>query len=297
MLLVPDQGQVDTDERQDDRGDQQDVHGVQTGDQDVAGEVATEQRPVHPGADQRKAHGDAGKRRADTGAGEQVVGQGVSEETFEHRQDEQQRADDPVGLTGTPERTREEDTGHVHHDRRREHQRRPVMDLPHEQTTTYLEADVQGGLVGLGHLHAAQRLIDAVVGHFGHRRVEEQGQIDTRKQQNDEAVQRDLTEHERPVGREDLVDLPLHTGSEVIPRIHRLGLFGCARGLLGCVAHDLRSQNAGPTGSTKSPLATRYPSLSTVRGSCASARAAGPKMGLAKCSASNCDWWHGHRMR
>ena len=61
--------------------------------------------------------------------------------------------------------------------------------------------------------------------------------------------------------------------------------------------HDVRSQNAGPTGSMKSPLATRYPSWSMVMGSCASARAAGPNMGFAKCNASNCDWWHGQRMR
>ena len=32
-------------------------------------------------------------------------------------------------------------------------------------------------------------------------------------------------------------------------------------------------------------------------GSCASLRVAGPKTGFAYCSASNWDWWHGHRMR
>ncbi len=48
----------------------------------------------------------------------------------------------------------------------------------------------------------------------------------------------------------------------------------------------------------KSPVAMKYPvSSSTVIGSWASLRVAGPKTGFAYCSASNWDWWHGHRMR
>ncbi len=119
--------------------------------------------PVHPGADDRDAQRDAGERGAETGAGEQVVGERVTEEAFEHRQDEQQRADDPVGLTRTTERTGEEDAQQVHDDRRREHQCSPVVDLPDEQTAANLEGQVQGGLVGTGHLDAAERLVDAVV--------------------------------------------------------------------------------------------------------------------------------------
>ena len=71
---------------------------------------------------------------------------------------------------------------------------------------------------------------------------------------------------------------------------HGFGVSAC--GLTGQDVADLRgtqlrthgvvrSQNAGPTGSMKSPLATRYPSASMVRGSCANARAAGPKIGVA----------------
>src|ERR1700752_1335126 len=101
------------------------------------------------------------------------------------------------------------------------------------------------------------------------------------------------------MGGEDLVQLASHGRRRVIPRVDRVALRSCdVSHFLRTQqwTHDLRSQNAGPTGSMKSPLATRYPSLSMVMGSCANARAAGPNMGFAKCSASNCDWWHGHRM-
>ena len=50
-------------------------------------------------------------------------------------------------------------------------------------------------------------------------------------------------------------------------------------------------------GSLKSDLATKYPSSSTVIASFGSGRAAGPKTGLASCSRSNCDWWHGQSSR
>ena len=95
------------------------------------------------------------------------------------------------------------------------------------------------------------------------------------------AVERDLAQQERPVGREDLVDLPLHSRGEVIARVHRLRLVGEPA---FCTAHDRRSQKAGPRGSMKSPLATRKPSSFTVIGNCGSARAAGPKIGLHHCS-------------
>ena len=61
------------------------------------------------------------------------------------------------------------------------------------------------------------------------------------------------------------------------------------------VAHP-RSQKLGPTGCVKSLAAARYPSQSTVSGSCGSGRGAGPKITLAPFVASNVDWWHGHRM-
>ena len=194
-------------------GSQQDVQRVQPGDEDLAGEVAAEQRPVHPGADHRDAQRDRRQRGPQPDAGEQVVGQRVAEVTLEHRQDQQQRADDPVGFAGTPERAGEEDAGQVHHDRRGEHQRRPVVDLADEQPAAHLEADVEGGLVGPRHLHTAQRLVHAVVGDLGHRRVEEQRQVHAGDQQDDEAD----TARSRPAGTTSGSGTPCSAGGAPPP--------------------------------------------------------------------------------
>ncbi len=253
VLLVPDQREVCADQSQDDAGEEQDVQHVEARDDDDAGEVAAEQCPVDPGADDRDTEDDATHGGADAGARQEVVGERVTEEALEHRQDQQETTDDPVGLTRTSERTGEEDAHHVDDDRRGEQQCRPVVDLTDEETAAHLERDVQRRLVRLGHHHAVQRLVGAVVHHARHRRVEEQRQVDARHQQDDEAVQRDLAQHEGPVGGEDLVDLATHARGEVIPRVHFFGLSADTFG----DAHDLRSQNAGPTGSMKSPAATR----------------------------------------
>ncbi len=273
VLLEPHQRKVNPDERQDDSRDQQDVQRVHAGQQvtvrgalvsePAAREVATEQRPVQPGADHRDCHCDRGQRGAQADAGQQVVGQRVAEVALEHRQDQQQRTDHPIGFTWPPEGAGEEDAGQVHHDRRGEHQRRPVVDLPDEQPAAHLEADVQGGREGLGHLDTAQRLIHAVVGDLGHRRVEEQRQVYAGEQQDDERIQSNLAQQERPVGREHLVQLAAHRRRRVIPRIDRIALCCCDFSQIRfwqCWTHERRSQNAGPTGSMKSPLATRYPS-------------------------------------
>ena len=240
---------------------------------------------MQPGADHRHSQRDRRQGGPQPDAGQQVVGQRVAEETLEHGQNQQQRTDDPVGLARPPKRSGEEDPGQVHHDGRGEHQRGPVMDLANEQAAAHLETDVERGRVGLRHLHAAQRLIHAVVGDIVHGGVEEQRQVDTGQQQDDEAVHRDLTEQEGPMRREDLVELAAHRSRGVITRVDVLTLTGQDVADVRRTqfwTHDVvRSQNAGPTGSMKSPLATRYPSASMVRGSCANARAAGPKIGVA----------------
>ena len=84
-------------------------------------------------------------------------------------------------------------------------------------------------------------------------RVEEQGEVDTRDQQDDEAVQGDLAQQEGPVRREDLVDLPAQALGHGVPRVQAIAQCRESR----VVAHERRSQKAGPTGSMKSPLATR----------------------------------------
>jgi hypothetical protein len=96
--------------------------------------------------------------------------------------------------------------------------------LAHEQPTAYLERDVERRLVGARHLHTAQWLVHPVIRDLDHGRIEEQRQIDAGDQQNDEAVERDLAEQERPVRREDLVELAPQRGRRVISRIDVLGL-------------------------------------------------------------------------
>ena len=59
------------------------------------------------------------------------------------------------------------------------------------------------------------------------------------------------------MGGEHLVELPPNRSRRVVPRIDRIALFGGDLGQVRSWAHDVRSQNAGPTGSMKSPLATR----------------------------------------
>ena len=77
---------------------------------------------------------------------------------------------------------------------------------------------------------AAQRLVDAVVGDLGHRRVEEQGEVHAGQQQHNEAVQRDLAEQERPVGGEDLVQLTSHRRRGVVAGVDLIALLGQAFG-------------------------------------------------------------------
>src|SRR5690625_1583965 len=67
-----------------------------------------------------------------------------------------------------------------------------------------LEGDLEGRLVGTGHLQALEGLVRAGVGDLGHRRIEEHRQERAGEDQDDEAVERHLPEHERPVAGEEL---------------------------------------------------------------------------------------------
>ena len=142
---------------------------------------------------------------AQAGARHQVVGERVADEPVEDGQDQQRDADGPVQLPGLAEGPGEEDAGHVDDDRADEDVGRPVVHLAHQQAATHGEREVHRGGVGLGHPHAVQGLVDAVVDHHGLGGHEVQGQEDAGGQQDHEGVQGDLAEHERPVVREDLV--------------------------------------------------------------------------------------------
>jgi hypothetical protein len=58
VLLKPDQRQVRPDEGQHDAGEEQDMDAIQARDEDVTGEITTEQQPVQPRTDQWDAQGD-----------------------------------------------------------------------------------------------------------------------------------------------------------------------------------------------------------------------------------------------
>ncbi len=241
---------------------QQDVDRVEPGDEVGPGELPAEQEHRDVRADDR--HGqDRALREADTGAGEQVVRERVAGETGEHAEDEQQEAEQPVDLTRLAERAGEEDAHHVHEHAGEEDDRRPVVDLPDQQTAAHVEADVERRLVRLTHQLSLHRAVAAVVLHLVHRRVEEQHQVHTREDDDDEAVEADLTEHEGPVVREDLAHVGLGQGVDPEPAVGPVGDTFAGRGLparagcfVGCSTHP-RSQNAGPTGSSKSLRASR----------------------------------------
>jgi hypothetical protein len=254
VLLVEDQDQVSGDQTQDQAGHQQDVQGEQPRDEVVAGEQPAEDEVRHVRADDRDRQDDA-LHDPQAGAGEQVVRQRVAAEALEQRQHEQREADQPVELARLAERAGEEDPEHVHHDRHHEHQRGPVVDLPHQQAAAHVERDVQGAGVRLGHPDAVQRRVRAVVDHVAVGRGEEQRQEDAGQQQHDEAVQRDLAQHEGPVVREDLAQLLLGRAGDAETLVEVVGGLPAERGrddLLVCSrsAHP-RSQKLGPTGWSK----------------------------------------------
>src|SRR3712207_7219482 len=57
---------------------------------------------------------------------------------------------------------------------------------PHEQAAADVERELERRRVGGRHLRAAQRVVRAVVHDLGHRRVEEEGQVRAREQQDED---------------------------------------------------------------------------------------------------------------
>jgi hypothetical protein len=244
VLLLDQDQQMQPDQRQEDAGDQQHVHDVEATDDQFTDVVAAEEGPVRPRADHRDGQQDR-RHDAQTGAGEQVVRQGVAGEALADGQEEQHHADQPVGLPRPAEGAGEEDAHQVHDDRGDEHQRGPVVDLADEQTAADVERQIQRRVVGGRHDHAAQRCVRALVGNLAHRGVEEERQVRAREQQDDERVERDLPEQERPVVGEHLVQRAPQPGGDEEPFVDLdgsladLGLGGAGR---ECGSHQMRSR-------------------------------------------------------
>ena len=81
----------------------------------------------------------------------------------------------------------------------------PVVHLAHQQSPAHGEGEVDRRGEGLSHRLPVERLVSAVVDDDGRTRDEVQRQEDAGDEQDHERVERDLTEHERPVVGEDLV--------------------------------------------------------------------------------------------
>lgn len=254
------------DQRDDEHGQQQDVQRVQASDDVGTGELSAEEEERGPGADQGEAL-DHAVDDAKTVAREQVVGKRVAGEALCHREDEEDEADHPVELTRLAERTGEEHAEHVHADSGDEHQRGPVVDLTDQQTASQVEGDVQRRFQRCGHLDSTHRRVGAGVVGLDHRRVEEERQEGSGEEHDDEAPQRDLTQHERPVVGEDLASELLDEAGEagaLIDVVRRGTDEAAAERCLGVVVvfgqrcgAQWRSQKLGPTGSVKSLRATR----------------------------------------
>ena len=188
----------------------------------VPGELAAEQEERHVGADDRLRLQEA-VGGADAGAGEQVVGERVAGEPFERAQEQQQRADRPVELARLAVRTGEEDPQQVDHHGGDEEHRGPVVDLPHQQAAADVERQPQRRREGLRHLDPAQLRVAAFVGRLAHARVEPQREEDAAEQQDHEAPERDLAQHEGPVVGEDLAQVLLRQGGQAEPVVGPLG--------------------------------------------------------------------------
>src|SRR6185436_18094225 len=131
------------------------------------------------------------------------------------------------------------------------------VDLAHDQPAADVERDVQGRGVGLRHLQPVQWYVRAVVDDLSLAGPEPQRQKGAGEQQDDEAVERDLAEHERPVVGEHLA----RTAANELGRAKAfVDLVGDVAGSLFQRWHGVyfpRSQKLGPTGSWKSCAATR----------------------------------------
>ena len=230
VLLEPDEREVRCNEGEDDARQDQHVQDVETIQHEVRREVAAENRPVDPGADDGQTQDDCG-HDAQANTGQQVVRQRVTHEALDHAEQHEGDTDKPVSLTRATERAGEEHAHHVGEHRHHEHQRGPVVHLADEQAASDIEREVQGRGVRARHFHTVQREVRAVVDDLCNRRVKEQCQVDTGQQQDDEAVQRHLTQHEGPVGGKDLVQLRAQHARDGVARIN------VVRGLLKFSAH------------------------------------------------------------
>src|SRR5206468_6721131 len=107
-------------------------------------------------------------------------------------------------------------------------------------------------------------------------------EVDPGPDEDDERVQRDLAEQERPVVREDVPERLAQEGSRAAPLVEEAHRPPDHDGLRFRTPH-----HAGPTGPEKFPAARSSPPDPTSSGSCGSGRPAGPNKTFAPRAGSN----------
>ena len=167
MLVDDEQHHVNRNQRDDKSGQEHDVQDVQTRNDVVPWEFATEQEVRNPGSHSWDCL-DHSVDDSKTVTREQVVGERVAGESFGHRENEENESDDPVNLARLAERAREEDAQHVEPDSGHEQQRRPVVNLAHQQSASDVECEVQCRGIGRRHVNPLERHVRAVVVHLDH---------------------------------------------------------------------------------------------------------------------------------
>ena len=192
----------------------------------------------------------------------QVVDERVAEIRLEQRQREHRHAEPVRQLTRLPIRAREEHAEEVEDDRRDEDVRGPVMRLPDQQAGADGEREVHDRGVRLTHpLAVERRVVGAVEDDLPRGVDEEEGQVDPGADEDDERVERDLAEQERPVIRKEvperLAQVRRRRGALVEPAHGAPGQRRSARSRHGCAFHMRTPHHDGPTGPSKLPFARR----------------------------------------
>ena len=213
----------------------------------AAGERAAPDRRREPRTDHghRQRDGVADRKPH---AGQEVVGQRVAGVALEDREGEHRRPDPGVQVARLAEGARQEDAKQVHDDRGDEDVRCPVMRLPDQQPGLPPVREVDRRAVRLRHRRSAQRRVRPVVDDVRVARLEEERQVDARRDEDEEAVERDLAEQERPVVGEDIVERLLDETRRADARFEEPD---------AALDHARTFHQDGPMRPEKSPPATR----------------------------------------
>ena len=191
------------------RRDQQNVHDLEARQERVApGEGAAPDQGRELPSDEWDRHRDRVRDR-EPHAGEKIVDERVAGEAFEDREHQHGQSDEVVEVAGLAVGAGEEHAHDVQHDRGDEHVGGPVMHLAEQQSGGHGRREVEHRAVRLRHLLALQERIGAVVDDLVGAGDVVERQEDAGPDEDDEGVERDFPEQERPVVGEHVAHRPL----------------------------------------------------------------------------------------